>query len=317
MKKFLENKKTLFIILSYALSIASMAIVFSLLGRVLKEDLSSAAIFLGIALLCESGYNLILFVKYDDKKNRIRISVVALLFVLASIMGFVSITGNYVFFLVSAFIFIIACSINRFLSIGKGIEKKWNITNCLLGITFLLLSPAVFTDFSEKMSMIIVVLMALLLLMMAFKKLVLHSINFEKIKVLINILNVTHALDVLICLLALMIAFSFILPLFENDITNFWDALWYCFAVITTIGFGDFVAKTIMGRVLTVILGLFGIVVVAIITSVIVNFYNAVSDKKQEKEINKIVKDVINKDEDKDKVQKNPPKKKKVTKKEE
>ena len=56
------------------------------------------------------------------------------------------------------------------------------------------------------------------------------------------------------------------------------DALWYCFAVVTTTGFGDLAAVTLIGRILTVILGFYGIVVVALITSVIVNFYNEVKD---------------------------------------
>ncbi len=72
-------------------------------------------------------------------------------------------------------------------------------------------------------------------------------------------------------------------PMVETDITNFWDAMWYCFTVITTIGFGDFAAKSAVGRILTVILGIYGIVVVAILTSVIVNFYTEVSAKDKEK----------------------------------
>ena len=78
-----------------------------------------------------------------------------------------------------------------------------------------------------------------------------------------------------------MIVLSFILPRYETagNITTFWDAMWYCFTVVTTIGFGDFYATSLVGRTLTVILGIYGIVVVAIITSVVVNFYNEVSAK--------------------------------------
>ena len=43
--------------------------------------------------------------------------------------------------------------------------------------------------------------------------------------------------------------------------------------MVTTIGFGDLTPTTEIGRLLSVILGLYGIVVVALITSIIVNFY--------------------------------------------
>ena len=120
---------------------------------------------------------------------------------------------------------------------------------------------------------------------MSLKKLLFPSLKIEKIKLLINILIKTHTIDTLICLFAFVIAFSFILPMFEENITNFWDAMWYCFTVITTIGFGDFAAESLIGRILTVILGIYGIIVVAILTSVIVNFYNEVSAKEKARDI--------------------------------
>ena len=42
---------------------------------------------------------------------------------------------------------------------------------------------------------------------------------------------------------------------------------------MTTIGFGDMTATSAIGRILTVIMGVYGIIVVALITSIIVNFY--------------------------------------------
>ena len=56
-------------------------------------------------------------------------------------------------------------------------------------------------------------------------------------------------------------------------IGSFKNAMWYCFAIVTTIGFGDISATTDFGRILSVILGVYGIIVVALITSIIVNFY--------------------------------------------
>ena len=50
-----------------------------------------------------------------------------------------------------------------------------------------------------------------------------------------------------------------------------------CFAIITTIGFGDITAVTGIGRIMSVILGIYGIIVVSLVTSVIVNFYTEVN----------------------------------------
>ena len=60
----------------------------------------------------------------------------------------------------------------------------------------------------------------------------------------------------------------------EEGIATFWDGMWYSFAVVTTIGFGDLTVTSTLSRAFSVILGIYGIIVVASITSVIVNFYN-------------------------------------------
>ncbi len=294
MKKLIEKRETIFTILSYVLAIAAMAIVCSLLGKMVSGDLTSSSIFLGIAFLCEAGYNGILFFKYNKKRDMIRISIVAILFIITAVLAFISNTGNYLFFIIASFVFLITLSLNRFLMITKSKDAKWNITNGLLSLLFLAMAIICITDLSNVYvsATIIVLVDSIMMLFMSFEKVILPTLRFEKIKVLFNILNVTHTLDVLICLLGLMIAFSFVFPMTEEGIPTFWDGLWYSFAVITTIGFGDYAATSALGRVLTVILGLYGIVIVAIITSVIVNFYNSVSDKKTEKKVDEIVQSV-------------------------
>lgn len=109
-----------------------------------------------------------------------------------------------------------------------------------------------------------------------------------KVKILIKIILSTFSLEVLFGLLVMIVAFSFVFVSVEPNITNFPDALWYCFAVVTTIGFGDFAAITPVGRICTVFLGLYGLVVVAVITSIIVNFYNETMGKADAKELKDI-----------------------------
>ena len=99
-----------------------------------------------------------------------------------------------------------------------------------------------------------------------------------KIDVLRKIVRKTYAAEILFGMLMLIVAFSIVLPQFDPGIPSFADALWYCFAVVTTIGFGDFTTATLPGRAISVVLGLYGIIVVALITSIIVNFYNETKD---------------------------------------
>ena len=124
-----------------------------------------------------------------------------------------------------------------------------------------------------------------------------------KVKVLFKIILSTYSLEVLFGLLVTIVCFSLVFmtvepqaadPSATNIIRTFPDALWYCFAVVTTIGFGDLTAITPIGRILTVILGMYGLVVVAVITSIVVNFYNETSGKHDQKELKEIQKEEEN-----------------------
>lgn len=90
-----------------------------------------------------------------------------------------------------------------------------------------------------------------------------------------HIIRTTKVIEEMIGLFMLMVIFSLLLHLVEPNIESFGDALWYTFAVVTTIGFGDIAVVTFLGRFLSVILGLYGIFIIAIITSVVVNYYQS------------------------------------------
>eukprot|EP01064_Diplonema_japonicum_P025202 TRINITY_DN3625_c4_g1_i1.p1 TRINITY_DN3625_c4_g1~~TRINITY_DN3625_c4_g1_i1.p1 ORF type:complete len:444 (+),score=62.34 TRINITY_DN3625_c4_g1_i1:65-1396(+) len=76
---------------------------------------------------------------------------------------------------------------------------------------------------------------------------------------------------------ALVIAvFSFMIFLVErneqrNEFGRLENVFWFSFITFTTIGFGDFVPKTISGRVLTVLLGISGVIITTIFSGVLTN----------------------------------------------
>ena len=154
-------------------------------------------------------------------------------------------------------------------------NRKW--FNIVLNAAFILVVLGslweIWSGVEDQVMFVVVVM-----LLAAFRSL-LHtmSVTFARLRLdlLREIVQQTYAAEIIFGLLLLIASFSFVLrytdrAAFGGEYTN---ALWYCFAVVTTIGFGDMTATSAIGRILTVILGVYGIIVVALITSIIVNFY--------------------------------------------
>ena len=82
--------------------------------------------------------------------------------------------------------------------------------------------------------------------------------------------------------------------IFEPNIHSFVDSLWYCFATATTIGFGDLIAATLVGRILTVLLSINSIIFIAVITAVITNFFMEVVKAKTDESAMALMDDLEN-----------------------
>ena len=153
-------------------------------------------------------------------------------------------------------------------------NRKW--INIVLNVAFILLVLFAVWDVwagAESQVLFLVVVMLLIALRSLAR---IMSVTFARLRLdlLRDIVQQTYAAEIIFGLLLLIASFSFVLvytdQAFEGRYSN---ALWYCFAVVTTIGFGDLTATSSIGRILSVVLGVYGIIVVALITSIIVNFY--------------------------------------------
>lgn len=96
----------------------------------------------------------------------------------------------------------------------------------------------------------------------------------KRLKILWVILKRTRADRILSSFVLFLLAAAAVIQLVEPDINRYGEALWYCYAVISTAGFGDVVAVTFLGKVCSVLLTIYSIFVVAIVTGVVVNFYS-------------------------------------------
>ena len=120
----------------------------------------------------------------------------------------------------------------------------------------------------------------LVIALRAFRKIILIAFSQVRVDVLKKIIRKTYAAEILFGMVLLMAACSILLSIVDPGINSFWDALWFCFATVTTIGYGDITTTSMVGRIMSVILGVYGIIVVALITSIIVNFYNETKEEK-------------------------------------
>ena len=83
-----------------------------------------------------------------------------------------------------------------------------------------------------------------------------------------------------IFLIFLILYFIFSAAIYYYDKTSFTsygDALWFTFVSIFTIGYGDYTVHTTMSRILTIILVIYGSIIIAIFTAIWVNLVSQVT----------------------------------------
>lgn len=88
-----------------------------------------------------------------------------------------------------------------------------------------------------------------------------------------NVLKRTGAVKLLCGYLLVFAAVAFAIVIIEPNINTVADGLWYCFSVATTIGFGDYTSVTLLGRILSVLISVYSIVIIAVVPGVITSYY--------------------------------------------
>lgn len=96
----------------------------------------------------------------------------------------------------------------------------------------------------------------------------------KKLRILCRILRQTRADRRLFVFLATILACSFVIWRVEPDIPTWRGAVWYCFTLVSTVGFGDVVVRTPVSRILSILLSAYAMLVLAIVTGVVVNYYS-------------------------------------------
>lgn len=293
-----NKKKTIFewrffrLFLTLACTVLSVLIIsFSTLAiiNVYNDNFSDAPKFLMTIFFLLGLMNIVFFLK-----DRTKINLIKCLFVIAInvVLGIISLfaKNNYYLFSVTAGLYCASIVVARVFNIIQNHSIRNIVLNALIIIFVVALGIGLMTTEVKELEQVQVVVLieCLFIAIVSFLEAMAIALAQLKVKVLFKIIVSTFSLEVLFGLLTMIVCFSIILTSIEPNIETFPDALWYCFAVVTTIGFGDVVAVTPAGRILSVMLGIYGLIVVAVITSIIVNFYNATAGKQDQKELEDI-----------------------------
>ncbi|MEG0392758.1 MAG: potassium channel family protein [Anaerovoracaceae bacterium] len=98
----------------------------------------------------------------------------------------------------------------------------------------------------------------------------------KRLKVLKGILKRTHADRILLGYVGFLFIVAGVILVIEPEITSYGDSLWYCYTMSVTIGFGDIVPITLIGRILTIVLSLYSLLLIGMVPAIIVNYYMAI-----------------------------------------
>lgn len=274
-KRISKDKANLLVSISVAVtSTIVMSAFFLCLSSFLKIDAQTVDapwIFMGIGFLCAALRQICYIYRAENKSMKIDRIVNASVMVILGLINLI--------FQESPIVLTISTLVYLTTLIGY-VALKVVYHHTFSDIIFTLLNEGILVllfiascaSFKEEQLATAVTVLCILMSLFSLTSIIREAFAKIQLSTIKNIIKKTFAGEILIGLVFLVVSFSFVFVVSEG--MKFTDALWYCFAVVTTIGFGDVTVKDPISRIVSVILGAYGIVVVALITSIIVNFYN-------------------------------------------
>lgn len=83
----------------------------------------------------------------------------------------------------------------------------------------------------------------------------------------------TGTMKIAIAYLIILCIGGVVLSFIEPQVNGIFEGFYFCFIASTSVGFGDIVPVTVWGRIITMIVTIFGILTVAMVPGVVVAYY--------------------------------------------
>lgn len=290
-KKFFKLSEDAFRILIVVIGsvLSTFVLLFTVLGMVelQNENMDKASMYLFTNFLILGVSRLITWLRFRTKLSFIRFIVLFAFNIALGILAYFAKDNPY-FYSLCGGLFCLTIVLSRVFKIIQDHSLRSIILNSIIIALFTLLAVGLFIPFGDNTSFAPILVVCFIIVFTTLSEVLSNAFSQLRMKTLLKIIVKTFAFEIILGLLTMIVASALVFMFFEDNIPTFGDGLWYSFAVVTTIGFGDYVATSIIGRVFTVLLGIYGIIVVAVITSIIVNFYNETAGKKDSQELKDI-----------------------------
>ena len=111
-------------------------------------------------------------------------------------------------------------------------------------------------------------------------------------KILFQILKNSAIYKLTVGYLIAFAVIAFLIFLLEPTIKTYGNSLWYCFVSCSTIGFGDMVVTAFAAKLLTVILYVYTVVIIALITAVITQYFLEVAGHRRDESVSLFLDDL-------------------------
>ena len=139
---------------------------------------------------------------------------------------------------------------------------KRNFTELIAGIPFDLLMFS-FIVFPE-----------VLIVLTVFKFIRILILFAQLFEVINMFLRDTYLDEILGIFLMIIISFTLGLYLFDPGMTSLFDSLWFVVSTLTTVGYGDVLPNTTIGKVISLILLIVGVLSFSAITAAMASYFN-------------------------------------------
>lgn len=277
MKKNISTK-SLNILLSAVTSILMIAILITSLlsiSHLLVEDdiiiTNASIIFYAVTFGLLSILQIPLFIIHNEQKKRIKCPIYIALYIVA-IFLIVLVKKDWLGLKITSTLYYLSIIIGRVITIIDTDKKRKKVSSAIYIFIALILAIVGLKASDDTISVACILLPSICIMLITFTKIFKEALAKIQLAKLKDIIQRTYAIEILLGLISLIVSFSYIFTLLSE--ISYGDALWYSFSLVTTIGFGDVVITDPISRVLSVFLGIYGIIVVGVITSILVNFYN-------------------------------------------